>query len=566
MADDLPIKVTLDPAPAAAGAKKVVKEIEQIEFATKQTNFSIKDLQAQLKNLEREAEKAAKGVKSIDFKQAAAGANQFFQLLNQNLKLTDSALGQALDSATKFGAAGAQLAGPWGAAAGALVGVTTEIISQIEELERLTNQYKLQALADEQFIYNMKEVKGILDGTAGAVRDISDAMEKLYSDKGRTATFFEEWEKGRQAVVLTQQAAEAAKNELMRLGDIADRKKRGDFVSPAEQLELKDSGYTDAKRQYAIEQYTKATKALELNSKSYGSAIVPILNAEQDRAAKLGKLRAALKDTTLTQREYNAVLAEYNKLIGPGDDSAFDRANFALQQEMAARRKQQIQDITYLPGAQGALDDNFADVRGIDMGAALWRTRGGEYKNNALTNAWFAELQRMQREGAEVTASLSEGFGSIGESIAQMAATGAQSFEQMTASMAASLLGLLATKGFQALGNLFGFGATGAIGSGASAALTGIPGFASGGYIPPGGTGGTDSQLVAIRKSPWESVHINTPSQEAAMMGGGGGGGQTINVHFSDRDMARSLEVMGRPTIIRMVAEAFPQLRSPSGR
>lgn len=62
------------------------------------------------------------------------------------------------------------------------------------------------------------------------------------------------------------------------------------------------------------------------------------------------------------------------------------------------------------------------------------------------------------------------------------------------------------------------------------------PGFAFGGDFTVGGTGGTDSQLVAFRATPGEKVSISTPQQErdrereAARRGDGGGEGGGTNV------------------------------------
>ena len=61
------------------------------------------------------------------------------------------------------------------------------------------------------------------------------------------------------------------------------------------------------------------------------------------------------------------------------------------------------------------------------------------------------------------------------------------------------------------------------------------PGFAFGGDFTVGGTGGTDSQLVAFRATPGEQVSVRTPTQERdeARQGGGEGqqgGGSAIRV------------------------------------
>lgn len=65
-------------------------------------------------------------------------------------------------------------------------------------------------------------------------------------------------------------------------------------------------------------------------------------------------------------------------------------------------------------------------------------------------------------------------------------------------------------------------------------------GFASGGSFTVGGSGGTDSQLVAFRASPNERVTVETPSQQM-----GGGNGVTINMTVNTPD-ANSFRQSGR--------------------
>jgi hypothetical protein len=66
-----------------------------------------------------------------------------------------------------------------------------------------------------------------------------------------------------------------------------------------------------------------------------------------------------------------------------------------------------------------------------------------------------------------------------------------------------------------------------------------IPGFASGGSFKVGGSGGTDSQLVAFKATPGEMVDIRTPGQSR------GGASVTINNHIDARgattDFVRAL-------------------------
>lgn len=68
----------------------------------------------------------------------------------------------------------------------------------------------------------------------------------------------------------------------------------------------------------------------------------------------------------------------------------------------------------------------------------------------------------------------------------------------------------------------------GAFGGGGAA---GLPGFANGGEFQVGGTGGTDSQLVAFRASPNETVSVTKPGQKT-------GGGDTIVINVQAQDAA----------------------------
>ena len=70
--------------------------------------------------------------------------------------------------------------------------------------------------------------------------------------------------------------------------------------------------------------------------------------------------------------------------------------------------------------------------------------------------------------------------------------------------------------------NLFGInGSTAPTGvtpnllSGVSDFQVNLPGFATGGEFKVGGTGGTDSQVVAFRASPNETVSVRTPAQQS---------------------------------------------------
>lgn len=83
--------------------------------------------------------------------------------------------------------------------------------------------------------------------------------------------------------------------------------------------------------------------------------------------------------------------------------------------------------------------------------------------------------------------------------------------------------------------------------------LGGLLGFASGGTILPGGTGGIDSQLVAFRKSPNEQVDITKPGQR------GGGGVAEVRVYMDrDGNWQAAVERISQRSAVGVVHAAAP--------
>lgn len=79
----------------------------------------------------------------------------------------------------------------------------------------------------------------------------------------------------------------------------------------------------------------------------------------------------------------------------------------------------------------------------------------------------------------------------------------------------------------------------------------GLPGFATGGSFQVGGSGGIDSQLVAFRASPNETVSITKPGQ---MVGGSGG---TVTIALGPGLEASMLDKAARQSV-RIVQQAAP--------
>lgn len=126
--------------------------------------------------------------------------------------------------------------------------------------------------------------------------------------------------------------------------------------------------------------------------------------------------------------------------------------------------------------------------------------------------------------GSSVASNLDSAFSSIGSGLAEVI-KGTKSWRDVMA----DVLGQIANS---ALSNAFGGASSGGVGGFFSSLVSGLTGFASGGTILPGGTGGIDSQVVAFKKSPSEQVDIYKPGQKR---GGGGKSDMAVRVYV-DQD------------------------------
>jgi hypothetical protein len=140
----------------------------------------------------------------------------------------------------------------------------------------------------------------------------------------------------------------------------------------------------------------------------------------------------------------------------------------------------------------------------------------------------LAEVNRKAAQDAKEA--WATGLGSIAGEFLKMAAAGEVSVDQLAKQLAILAIQMAA----MSMG-----GAPGAFLSGL------IGGFAHGGVIAEGG-GGTDSQLVAFRKSPNERVTIETPEQQrtGSLRGGSGGGMPAVHIHMSNdrRDLVAGMD------------------------
>lgn len=82
-----------------------------------------------------------------------------------------------------------------------------------------------------------------------------------------------------------------------------------------------------------------------------------------------------------------------------------------------------------------------------------------------------------------------------------------------------------------------------------------LPKFATGGSFTVGGSGGTDSQLVAFKATPGERVDVRTPGQQ-------GGGGTVVNNYFVDiAATVRQQIAQAMPSIVNAAAAQVADMR-----
>jgi len=150
---------------------------------------------------------------------------------------------------------------------------------------------------------------------------------------------------------------------------------------------------------------------------------------------------------------------------------------------------------------------------------------GGARNLGAAADATKGKLQGLADTGQQVTDTLKTGFQDMFKGLI----TGSGNAMEAISGLIGKLGDLFLSKGFDMLFGMLGGGAGNFLKAGGPVRLGyNLPGFARGGSILPGGSGGIDSQLVQFRKSPNERVDITKPGQSL----GTGGGSIAVDVQI----------------------------------
>ncbi len=147
-----------------------------------------------------------------------------------------------------------------------------------------------------------------------------------------------------------------------------------------------------------------------------------------------------------------------------------------------------------IEGGLGSVQGAMGSMTGLlNMGGLTGEasaTEGALKDIGSTAGSVFGEMGRLIGEGVRGARSLKDALGGVLQSLGNVLLKQAQ----------ASITGM--------------FGGSGSIGGAiAGSIFSGLAGFADGGSFNVGGAGGIDSQVVAFRASPNESVHITKPGQ-----------------------------------------------------
>lgn len=540
----------------------------------------------------------AKGVSAINFKQAAQGAAQAFELLNQHLKITESAIGNVAGSVIKFGAAGAQIAGPIGAAVGAGVGALASLGEAIFNANAAVEaQNAVNRKAADEWLANAeaqaKAKREALEMAPG-IAALAERQRDLAEATATAAQVTDQWT---DAFRKANSQANAYADELIRVN-----KATGDFKFP-KRFGVLGNPFAGASETEGEAAQTRGTRGLEIEDrkryaagKSYGDLLVELESAELKRRNRLEDLTKVMTDQNVSAEVQRKALKEYNKLTKEGSDATSKHADEVMRltgdldalgrtlRNVAVAQTMSIDN--RLTQAGLGKDEAFAAYGGINvrgdggLGAAAGDGTNLDQEINGQRGAGQKSWLRMNVPGdlvakeqqkdaitamaerqAAALASLEQAAGMAGDALvdAFMGAdiSGKELLKTITSMLAKQALGALIGAGFGALGGA----RTGmdAMVPGGTAPF--LPGFATGGDMLVGGSGGPDTKIAAFKVSPGESIHVRTPQQRDQTQRSPGGGSKTININVPGvRDAVTEHNLEG--LVVRVVERNNPALRS----
>lgn len=144
---------------------------------------------------------------------------------------------------------------------------------------------------------------------------------------------------------------------------------------------------------------------------------------------------------------------------------------------------------------------------------AVASTETANTMQGGLANGLARVAQEANNLGKGVSDWVVGAFSSATDAIVEFAKTGEFNVRQFFQDLFAQLLKLATNQLFASILGSFGGGSALGGGGGLFSGLGSLLGFATGGDMIVGGSGGTDSQLVAFKATPNERISVRTPGQ-----------------------------------------------------
>ena len=546
----------------------------------------------------------AAGVDRLKIGQIASGANQAFELLNQKLQLTDNLLGSAVGSAIKFGAAGAQIAGPWGAAIGAVTGLLVDLGDDFGDwVSGRTAESKRAAAEARAYIKEVEYQRGFfgqlnaqlddqnarLRAAAESTRHLREAQERLRElQKSDTAQrqaidILAAQSEGYQKLVndvraytlalleLQNQLGRGSMGTLVGGGTPQQQRQQVELARAARDARIQqiyaEKGYASAVAESIVQQNRAFDRQVDMAS-AVAAGVLPLraLNKELGVTAKRYEAVAEARAKWATRAE----IASVDTISGGTDVGTFRSATAGMGisaptgipipqvpsginwERLAAANREAQDALTEYNQKLAESKEKLVDLDDVMRNQLIGSA--GDFASILVDGATAAD------------ASWSNFFSSIGDGLLSLADQVAKAITQ-----ALILKGLTGdyggVKGAGGWGGLFGLlgGATGF--DYLSRPGLNLPGFATGGDIYTRGAGSTDSALAMFRITPGESIHVRTPQQRAEAAKGGGGNIINNNVAIDPRALlAMNSTKAGQQSIINVIQLHAPLIAKMLGR
>ena len=364
-------------------------------------------------------------------------------------------------------------------------------------------QFAIDAFNElQQFIANTGNfVTGALAGVEFALSDaasavgadqLARALRKAGEDYADAANNFD------RVVVRLKKA----KLELPTLG--------GEIGGPGKFSDIYNQGIADSytpggsgkKKSGLSEAQKELNKVMEEGARLTESLLTP----QEAYAAQIESLNRLREAGAVSQETYNRAVADYQDKL---DQASGVTAQFAELQKVIA----EVDPVAPLLDQLGVLEDLIAAYP--EYGDIITEQMLRVQEEIDKANDGLKE----QKDDVEKTKSAWEELGPTFSSAFEDAIVEGKKLSDVMNGLEKDILRIVTRKLVtEPLGNAI----SGIFGGGGSGLLGGVGklfGFATGGSFTVGGSGGTDSQLVAFRATPNERVDVLTPAQQSGRMG-----------------------------------------------